>query len=190
MKWCQQRGKDGSGFRSRRSSLSAEIRITRKYFFLFFKLEDFTVASFVYGKNIRGGACIQRCCKIPCESKLELIYSFQQELWVPMWSDSPGTEMKTPADPLLSSWRINPTACVAHPNWLQITILKKNRVVTLTSKSTSQIWKLLLNNQPWLMHLAVEFNYILKANHEGDFILVFFYNSYDRSRMLMLQTLY
>lgn len=40
------------------------------------------------------------------------------------------------------------------------------------------------------MHLAVEFNYILEANHEGDFILVFFYNWYDRSKTLMLQILY
>lgn len=39
------------------------------------------------------------------------------------------------------------------------------------------------------MHLAVEFNYILKANHEGAFILVFFYNWYDRSKVLMLQIL-
>ena len=39
------------------------------------------------------------------------------------------------------------------------------------------------------MHLAVEFNYILKANHERDFILVSFNNWYDRSKMLMLQML-
>lgn len=40
------------------------------------------------------------------------------------------------------------------------------------------------------MHLAVEINYTLKANHEGDFILVFFYNWYDGSKLQMLQILH